>query len=199
MADTPLHYEKMVENAMRGVARDALQEAASHGLPGEHHFYIGFKTGAPEVEMPDHLRAQYPEDITIILQHQYWDLLVDEAGFAVGLAFGGKREQLYVPFAALTSFVDPSGLAFGGKREQLYVPFAALTSFVDPSVDFGLQFAKTETGPESGETPAHESGEAPPPAERGEVPPTAEAGEEPDAGKGEGGEKVISLDQFRKK
>jgi hypothetical protein len=174
MADTPLHYEKMVENAMRGVARDALQEAASHGLPGEHHFYIGFKTGAPEVEMPDHLRAQYPEDITIILQHQYWDLLVDEAGFAVGLAFGGKREQLYVPFAALTSFVDPS-------------------------VDFGLQFAKTETGPESGETPAHESGEAPPPAERGEVPPTAEAGEEPDAGKGEGGEKVISLDQFRKK
>lgn len=174
MADTPLHYEKMVEDAMRGVARNALQEAASDGLPGEHHFYIGFKTGAPEVEMPAHLRAQYPEEITIILQHQYWDLMVDELGFSVGLAFGGKRERLYVPFAALTSFVDPS-------------------------VDFGLQFAKTGAAPESGETPAGESGETPPPAERGEVPPTPEAGEEPNAGSAEGGEKVISLDRFRKK
>jgi hypothetical protein len=172
MADTPLHYEKMVEDAMRGVARNALQEAASHGLPGEHHFYIGFKTGAPEVEMPDHLRAQYPEEITIILQHQFWDLLVDEAGFSVGLAFGGKREQLYVPFAALTSFVDPS-------------------------VDFGLQFARPETAP------ARESGAAPPPAEKGKVPPTPETGAEANAGEGagegEGAEKVISLDQFRKK
>jgi hypothetical protein len=132
MADTPLHYEKMVEDAMRGVAREALRKIASHGLSGEHQIYIGFKTDAPEVEMPDYLRAQYPEDMTIILQHQFWDLLVDEAGFSVGLAFGGKREQLHVPFAALISFVDPS-------------------------VDFGLQFATPgtteELAPEGGEEP----------------------------------------------
>ena len=118
MADTPLHYEKMVEDAMRGVTREALREVASRGIPGGHQIYIGFKTGAPEVEIPDHLRAQYPEEITIVLEHQFWDLSVDETGFSVGLAFGGKREHLQVPFAALTSFVDPS-------------------------VDFGLQFAKT--------------------------------------------------------
>jgi hypothetical protein len=173
MADTPLQYEKMVQDAMRGVAREALREAESHGLPGEHHFYIGFKTGAPEVEMPNHLRAQYPEDITIIIQHQYWDLQVDEAGFSIGLAFGGKREQLYVPFAALTSFVDPS-------------------------VEFGLQFAQPETAEDS----APKSAETPPPAsEDSGEPPAPKDGEAPNAGKSEGkaGEKVVSLDQFRKK
>ncbi|MCZ6849762.1 MAG: ClpXP protease specificity-enhancing factor SspB [Alphaproteobacteria bacterium] len=121
MADTPLNYEIMVEDAMRGVAREALREVASRGLPGSHQIYIGFKTDAPGVEIPDHLRAQYPEEITIVLEHQFWDLSVDETGFSIGLAFGGKREHLQVPFAALTSFVDPS-------------------------VDFGLQFAKAGKG-----------------------------------------------------
>ena len=132
MADTLLNYEKMVEDAMRGVARETLREVASGGIPDGHQIYIGFKTGAPEVEMPSHLRAQYPEEITIILEHQFWDLSVDETGFSVGLAFAGKREHLHVPFAALTSFVDPS-------------------------VDFGLQFAN----PETAEGPASEDGARP--------------------------------------
>ena len=132
MADTPLNYEKMVEDAMRGVAREALREVASRGIPGGHQIYIGFKTGAPEVKIPDHLRAQYPEEITIVLEHQFWDLSVDETGFSVGLAFAGKREHLHVPFAALTSFVDPS-------------------------VDFGLQFADSEAA----EGPASEGGAQP--------------------------------------
>ena len=132
MADTPLNYEKIVEDAMRGVAREALREIASGGMPGDHQIYICFKTGAPEVAMPDHLRAQYPKEITIILEHQFWDLSVDETGFSVGLAFAGKREHLHVPFAALTSFADPS-------------------------VDFGLQFAN----PEDAEGPAPKGGKRP--------------------------------------
>lgn len=171
MADSPLNYEKMVQDAMRSVARSALQEIAAHGLPGDHHFYIGFRTGVPEVEMPAHLRAQYPDEMTIILQHQYWDLLVDDVGFSVGLAFGGKREQLFVPFAALTSFVDPS-------------------------VEFGIQFTRPEA---AGEPLDSESGAAPPEAAPGAEPEAGKNQSAGPGDEGESGDKVIPLDRFRKK
>lgn len=112
-----LPYEAWAAEALRGVAVRALAYAAAHGLPGGHHFYLTFRTGAPGVGMPVPLRKQFPEEMTIVLQHQFWDLAVDEAAgrFSVGLSFGGVPSKLTIPFAALVSFVDPEvqlGLRF---------------------------------------------------------------------------------------
>jgi uncharacterized protein len=115
MAQDLFHYEKMVETALRGVAREALARAARDGLRGDHHFYISFSTGAPGVVIPPQLLAKYPEEMTIVLQHQFWGLEVGEAAFSVGLSFSGRMERLTVPFAAITTFADPSvkfGLQF---------------------------------------------------------------------------------------
>jgi hypothetical protein len=108
-------YDKLVDSALRGVARAALRHAARNGLPGDHHFYLGFRTGADGVVMPGYLAAKFPDEMTIVLQHQFWGLEVGEAAFEVTLSFGGRPERLIVPFAALTSFADPSvdfGLRF---------------------------------------------------------------------------------------
>ena len=115
--ESQLPYEAWAAEALRRVAMEALAYAASHGLPGGHHFYVTFRTDHPGVEMPPHLRQRFPEEITIVLQHQFWDLAVDEAAgrFRVGLSFGGVPATLVVPFAALTAFVDPEvqfGLSF---------------------------------------------------------------------------------------
>jgi hypothetical protein len=101
-------YGRLVHEALRGVARGALQHAAREGLPGEHHFYVTFRTAADGVLLPARLAAQFPDEMTIILQHQFWNLEVDERAFSVTLRFGGQPERLTVPFEALTAFVDPS-------------------------------------------------------------------------------------------
>src|SRR5829696_7285476 len=108
MAQDLYQYEKMIERALRGVVREALEQAAREGLRGKHHFFIGFATGMPGVDIPDTLRARYPQDMTIVLQHQYWDLEVGEEGFAVTLSFQKQLERLKVPYAAVRSFADPS-------------------------------------------------------------------------------------------
>ena len=135
MAQDLFQYEKMVEAALRGVVREALQRAARDGLRSAHHFYIGFGTRMPGVEIPDHLRARYPDEMTIVLQHQFWDLDITETGFSVTLSF---QKQL----------------------EWMVVPFAAIRSFADPSVSFALEFAVAEAKP-SGTVPVLV--EAPPP------------------------------------
>src|SRR5947199_5285144 len=94
-------YEKMVETALRGVVRDALKRAAREGLRSEHHFYIGFATGAPGVSIPPSLRERYAEEMTIVLQHQFWDLQVGEDSFSITLSFQKQLERLVVPFAAV--------------------------------------------------------------------------------------------------
>jgi len=112
-----LRYDKMVEEALRGVVRESLAYAAEHGLPGDHHFYITFRTHLPGVAVPDYARARHPEEMTIVLQHQFWDLLVDDERFSVTLSFSGKSERLEIPFNAVTGFADPSakfGLQFQG-------------------------------------------------------------------------------------
>ncbi len=111
-------YDALVEQALRGVVREALSRAAEHGLPGDHHFYITFRTDAEGVSIPSHLAATHPEDITIVLQHEFWDLSVDTDApdtFGVTLSFNDRKERLVVPFAAITGFADPSakfGLQF---------------------------------------------------------------------------------------
>ncbi len=102
------HYEQMVERALRGVVREALERAAKEGLRGAHHFYIGFATGMPGVAIPDSLRERYPDIMTIVLQHQFWELEVSRDAFSVTLSFQRQLERLIVPFAAVRSFADPS-------------------------------------------------------------------------------------------
>ena len=130
MAKPTLRYDKMVENALRSVVRDALTLTAEHGLPGAHHFYVTFRTGFPGVEIPDYLSAQYPHEMTIVLEHQFWGLEVDEHKFAVTLSFRNQAERLVVPLAAITAFADPSvkfGLEFRAEPDGAEAPAAAPT------------------------------------------------------------------------
>ncbi len=110
-----MNYSEMVEDALRGVVRAALQKAATDGLHGNHHFYVTFLTRFPGVELPDHLLERYPNDITIVLQHQYWDLEIGDEAFEVSLSFNKLPTRIRVPYHAITSFADPSvqfGLQF---------------------------------------------------------------------------------------
>src|ERR1700748_3187061 len=131
MATDHIRYDVLARDALRGVLRRVLTDASEHGLPGEHHFFITFLSTADGVKLSPRLLAQYPEEMTIILQHQFWDLTVLEDRFEVGLSFGG------IP-------------------ERLVVPFNSIKSFFDPSVQFGLQFETSDgaTAPAVTDTPA---------------------------------------------
>ena len=118
MATDHIRYDILAQQALRGVMRDVLTDAAKNGLPGEHHFYISFDTKADGVKMSDRLREQHPQDITIILQHQFWDLAVTDDHFEVGLSFNGVPEKLLVPFEAVKGFFDPS-VQFGLQFETI--------------------------------------------------------------------------------
>jgi uncharacterized protein len=121
MAQDLLGYDKLLETALRGVVRAALVRAARDGLPGTHHFYLGFRTGAAGVALPGYLAAKFPDEMTIVLQHQFWELEVGEEAFSVMLSFQGRPERLTIPFAALTSFADPA-VDFGLKFETPAAP-----------------------------------------------------------------------------
>jgi hypothetical protein len=115
MATDHIRYDVLARDALRGVLRRVLADAAEHGLPGEHHFFITFTSTAEGVKLSPRLLAQYPEEMTVILQHQFWDLVVTEDRFEVGLSFGGIPERLVVPFNSIKNFFDPSvqfGLQF---------------------------------------------------------------------------------------
>jgi hypothetical protein len=120
MPDQSLDYGRFVERALRHVVRAALEVVAKRGLPGRHHLYITFRTDHPAVVIDDSLRARYPAEMTIVLQHQFWDLEVGADGFAVGLSFNDVPHRLEVPFEAVTVFADPSvefGLQFAAMAE----------------------------------------------------------------------------------
>ncbi len=118
MADDMIGYEQLMQDALRSVVRAALQEAASpRGLPGKHHFYITFRTHAPGVIIPDQLKARYPDEMTIVLEHQFWDLEVYTDRFRVILKFSGQPQPITIPLNAITRFFDPS-VKFGLQFEQ---------------------------------------------------------------------------------
>jgi hypothetical protein len=172
MATDHIRYDVLVRDALRGVLRRVLTDAAEHGLPGEHHFFITFVSTAEGVKLSPRLLAQYPEEMTVILQHQFWDLAVTEDRFEVGLSFGGIPERLVVPFNAIKSFVDPSApftLQFEPSDAATETPEASLPAVAAPPVPSAL----------------------PAPA------PAAENQDEP-AKPSEGAE-VVRLDRFRKK
>ncbi|WP_306117751.1 MULTISPECIES: SspB family protein [unclassified Roseitalea] len=108
MSEDIIRYDILVQNALRGVIRKVLSEVEKTGLPGNHHFFITFVTSAPGVRISNRIREQYPDQMTIVLQHQFWDLEVGETGFGIGLSFSDVPEKLYVPYAAVRGFYDPS-------------------------------------------------------------------------------------------
>jgi hypothetical protein len=128
MATDHIRYDVLARDALRGVLRRVLTDAAEHGLPGDHHFFITFLSTAEGVKLSPRLLAQYPEEMTVILQHQFWDLVVTEDRFEVGLSFGGIPERLVVPFASIKSFFDPSvqfGLQFDPQEAASEAPASA--------------------------------------------------------------------------
>jgi hypothetical protein len=185
MATDYIRYDLLAQAALRGVLRSVMADAAKKGLPGDHHFKITFNTTAPGVRLSDRTRAQYPEAMTIILQHQFWDLVVDNEAFEVGLSFGG------VP-------------------ERIAIPFDAVTAFFDPAVQFGLQFEPMRDEA-AGEAPAAgKDGERaqvlaahPPAAAKSDKAAVAPAKTDepptPTPDGGSGGGEVVRLDRFRKK
>ena len=131
-----LRYDKMVDAALRGVVREVLARTAASGLPGRHHFYITFRTAAPGVAVPDYLRQQYPDEMTVVLENQFWDLEVKEGGFAVTLNFRSQPERLTIPFTAITAFADPAvkfGLQFQVEGEDAAAKPAAAAEPRAPS------------------------------------------------------------------
>jgi hypothetical protein len=119
---TSINYEHRVQQALRDVVKQLLKQTQEQGLIGKHHFYLTFKTEFPGVVIPDFLKEQYPDEITIVLQHEFWDLTVEDKFFSVTLSFSDSTERLRVPFASLVSFVDPSvkfGLQFTPSEEDV--------------------------------------------------------------------------------
>lgn len=108
MTEDILRYDILVQNALRGVIRKVLSEIDKTGLPGNHHFFITFMTGAPGVKVSNRVREQYPDQMTIVLQHQFWELEINETGFGIGLSFSDVPEKLYIPYTAIRGFYDPS-------------------------------------------------------------------------------------------
>lgn len=122
MAEDHIRYDILAQEALRGVMRKVLAEVARTGLPGNHHFFITFLTGAPGVRISSRLRERYPEQMTIVLQFQYWDLKVSDTGFEVGLSFSDVPERLEIPFSAVRGFYDPSvnfELEFDVKQDAI--------------------------------------------------------------------------------
>ena len=181
MADDHIRYDILAQEALRGVMRKVLAEVARTGLPGNHHFFITFLTGAPGVRVSSRLRERYPEQMTIVVQFQYWDLKVTETGFEIGLSFSD------IP-------------------EKLEIPFSAVRGFYDPSVNFELEFdVKTEepTAEEGAAAPAAEPVSLAPQKKAEGKKKAADAEKKPDeadaaTGAAKGAD-VVSLDAFRKK
>jgi hypothetical protein len=187
------HYDALVDDALRSVVRRVLLQVAEKGLPGSHHFYISFRSTDPGVEMPEYLLAKYPEEMTIVLQHQYWDLEITDEYFEVTVSFNKLQERIHVPFKALSAFVDPSvrfGLQFdhkdkaAGDKAIEKGPGAVPTQL--PVVDKRPQLPATTTPEAKPDSNATADGA-----------PGAEPG--PEAKPEDAASKVVKLDSFRKK
>ena len=208
MADDLIRYDLLVQEALRGVVRKVLTDAARDGLMGEHHFYVSFRTEAPGVRMSQALREKYPQDMTIVLQHQFWDLGVTEHAFEVGLSFSGVPERLLVPFDALTGFFDPSvqfGLKFDLSEGAEAVEEEAPAAPAKPGPR-GAASEPSETKPKSTGLAAISNGAPKVVPALPSAPGAAKADEAKPAARKEGegenadtGAEVVSLDAFRKK
>lgn len=180
MAIDHIRYDLLAQDALRGLVRRVLTDAAKSGLPGEHHFSITFRTNDEGVRMSQRLREQFPQEMTVILQYQFWDLKVTDTGFEVGLSFGGVPEKLAVPFTAIKSFFDPS-VQFGLQFETIEVE--------QDNADISSEQAENAESKPSVVTPIP----APLETEKADKP----SDDEPPGDKPSG--EVVRLDRFRKK
>ena len=196
MADQ-IRYDLLTQQALRGVVRSVLADAAKKGLPGDHHFFITFDTHADGVRMSERLRAQYPEEMTVILQHQFWDLTVTEQAFDVGLSFGGITERLSIPFDAITAFVDPS-VQFGLQFEEVIEgqERKAPANPQDKAKDKKPKRFPSALAGLTPDKPVEKSPEKPAAPALAAVP---DAKPDPKPDKPSGGGEVVRLDRFRKK
>ena len=210
MAADHIRYDLLAQDALRGVVRKVLSDAAKHGLPGDHHFFVTFDTCAEGVRLSQRMRAQYPKEMTIVLQHQFWDLVVSEEAFEVGLSFGGIPERLSVPFAAVKQFHDPS-VEFGLQFEQIAAasPEAAAKPAARPASpgkrgragdpgESGNVRAQSKSRRVTPAVPAVPIPVDPPttdPSDDGTAKPRDRAADKPAEKTGE----VVRLDRFRKK
>ena len=188
MSKFEIDYDDLVQNALRGVVKDILTTTADEGLPGDHHFYIAFRTRAPGVEIADHLRSRYPDEMTIVLQHKFWGLTVHDDHFEVGLSFHQQPEHLVIPFSAITGFVDPS------------VQFAL--QFQDHDAESETDDAGGAQIPEGGaEIESFSEHAADVAAEQTGTDQRADHPAQPDdtAASGDDDDNVVALDAFRKK
>ena len=201
MASDHIRYDLLTQQALRGLVRDLLIDVAKKGLPGEHHFFIAFDTLADGVKLSQRMRAQYPEEMTIVLQHQFWDLTISEDRFEVGLSFNGIPERLTIPFAAIKGFFDPSvqfGLQFEEQAEDDEKAAAPKLEAVKSDAAKPPANARSDAAPK-----------APPPAPATLKPPASANSDKlggdipdnnkPDGDKPAGGGEVVRLDRFRKK
>jgi len=200
MPEHHIRYDLLAQQALREVVRTVLADVAKKGLPGEHHFKITFNTTAPGVRLSDRLRAQYPETMTIILQHQFWDLGVTERAFEVGLSFGGIGELLAVPFDSIVAFYDPA-VQFGFQFEAIDAAAAGEGSeaakdvakdAAKPALAGEDQTARKPAALPRGKSAAGKKSEPAAPSETAE--PPSGGNDKPD-----GGGEVVRLDRFRKK
>jgi hypothetical protein len=210
-AEREIDYEALAQSAMRGIVRTVLTRVAKSGLPGEHHFYIAFKTDAPGAIISKRLKEKYPEEMTVVLQHRFWDLIVSEERFEVKLTFDSIPERLVVPFSAIKVFFDPSvpyGLQFdeveqddgaeqkrSGLRGSRSEPKAVTSAPASvPTVSEGARAEKKPRAPRRSQ--AEKSAERPANADKAAAKlPAAKATEPAPAA----GPKVVSIDAFRKK
>lgn len=154
MESDPFEYDIWIEDALKSVIRKSLDYAAEYGLPGDHHFYLTYRTDIEGVELPSYLKAEHTEEMTIVLQHQFEELVVNEDAVWVTLRFKGKPERLRIPFDAMVSFADPSvnfGLQLkmsGGEEEELHLDASAAQNFEpgDQDQDIGETAASQVSG-----------------------------------------------------
>lgn len=207
MAQDLIRYDLLAQEALRGVVRSVLADVARNGLPGEHHFFIAFDTTAPGVRISNRLRESYPEEMTVVLQHQFWDLEVTETGFSVSLSFNGIPERLVVPYSSIKGFLDPS-VQFGLQFEsgEADAPAAAPAAESDAK-QLGSQ--DRSPAPASGDTAETSQGTDPASRERPAAKPAVAASQADDKPASESetsndqaadsaGAEVVSLDKFRK-
>jgi hypothetical protein len=206
-----IRYDLLAQEALRGVVRHVLADIGKNGVPGDHHFYITFQTRAPGVKLSARLLAQYPDEMRIVLQHQFWDLAVTEEAFEVGLSFGGVAERLTVPFAAVTAFLDPSvqfGLQFTMVNEPDERASEAGTAAKPPPVKSSADAPGLRASPPDEPRPApsvKEPVSAPQPAEAIRPRKTdtksadSKTADTSDDDPPSGGAEVVRLDRFRKK
>ncbi|PLW75528.1 SspB family protein [Cohaesibacter celericrescens] len=191
MSEDLIRYDILAQDALRGVVKTVLTEVSRTGLPGEHHFYITFNTHGTGVRISPRLLAKYPEDMTIVLQHQFWDMTAHEQAIEIGLSFDGIPEKLYIPYSAIITFIDPS-VHFSLQFEVETDVEDELES-LDLETDEGSEAIITVMAP----TSERDEGTTAESAEEAQTASDTSTSKEEDD-KSDGAE-VVSLDAFRKK